>query len=306
LIDGWLIRASLYGLVDFWLVKGYVHPEDSVVAVPYRHRSLIVAYRLRFLPCIGREVPLVRRSEIVDYVDPTSAFRVRRRDLPESILELIDILNPEVVGLTGSWALLSERPRSDVDLIVYDKDPLRLYRALVELRDENKISQCRSWEEMRRKISSTWILTEYLRGRLLESCYRGSPYTLRILRRTEPLPCRGSLHPPGRAERLKVFIRSSEESFLVPARYPVTLLEGPAWLLSYVNEKNTRVSHETWRTRYQTLKEGIYIVENSLLVSGESEVIIAVDPQGRVEKTTSRSHASDSRGTRSPSPGSSQ
>jgi hypothetical protein len=288
LIDGWMIKISRAGDITVWLVKGYIQPENYVVAVPYKDRGL-KEVPLSYLPCIGREVPLIPRKDIVYEINPFSVFRIRRNELPKSIIEFFDIINVDMIGITGSWALFSEKKHSDVDIIVYTDKPRRLYNTLNELKKDGLIRQCRSYGQMISKVKSHWIVNEYIKNRVLESCYKGVPYTLRILRTLEEVPCSHVVEPLGKVREVVVRLKDVEEAYLIPARYEVNPLKGPSWLLRL--SKGLRVFLETWRTRYQELKEGIYRLLDVVVLKEGNEVVLAVDPQGRIEKTAAWSHA---------------
>ncbi len=283
MIDGWLLRVSIGGSVNTWLVKGYMHPEGHVVAVPYKKENFAPFWLYSYVPCLGRYVSLVPKRNIVVKINPFQAFRLRKNDIPKDILELVEILDAEAVGITGSWALNNEREDSDVDLIIYDENLERVYNMLRKLREDGLIFQCRREKEMFNKVEEPWIVEEYKKVRVLESCYKGIPYTIRLLRSMHEIPCLKIVLPLGNASKLLVKIINNRENYLVPARYEVKILEGPSWITD-LQEKFDKIVLETWRTRYQELKTGVYEVLFSDIILDEDEVIISVDPQGKLRK----------------------
>ncbi len=249
MIDGWLARAPMAGLDAVWLVKGYEHPEWGYVAVPYRiggsRLGLGEAFSLacqygycRRLDCMPRRVPVLPAGHIVQAVDPEEALRARLRDLPPQARELVEILGPGGLGLTGSWAIMGEGPESDVDLVAYNPG---VYGALEDLAEEGLIRDCPRLLERdgRRGVRRAG-------RRLLDSCYRGVPYTLRILRERGPLPCRCRRTSIGQVEGVLVVVGG--EGHLTPARYQA------------IAPGLGRVVLESWRTRYHELQPGVYRV----------------------------------------------
>ncbi len=286
MIDGWLVKASLGGTVGLWLVKGYVHPEDFIIAIPYKREALIPSWLVSYLSCIGRYVPLVPRRNVIAEINPFSVFRLREKELPRPILELINILKIDFVGLTGSWALGEENKNSDVDLIIYTSDSRKSFDILKKLKKEKLIFQCRTDYDMLNKVKEQWIVEEYKNDRVLESCYKGVPYTIRFLRFMNEIPCSEAFVSLGRIDKLLVRIIDNNESYLVPARYKIKIIKGPDWLLNFLHGR-LEIFLETWRTRYQELKTNVFEILFPDIVLTRDEVVISVDPQGRIRRTDS-------------------
>ncbi|MFN4046530.1 MAG: hypothetical protein ACK4H7_04240, partial [Acidilobaceae archaeon] len=194
-IEGWIVRVSLGYLEETWTVRGYKHPEGALIATPYMRGSRRVkaydlaeapSWLLEFTPCIGREAPVIPERIVTMALDPGESFKVRRGDISGEVLELIDHLNPEWVGLTGSWAIAGERKDSDVDLLVYG-DHRDIYATLRDLREEGAIRACNVIERYGKvKDMMDWRLYSKLSTlKLLDSCFKGAPYTLRVLRTLE-------------------------------------------------------------------------------------------------------------------------
>ena len=275
MIDGWIIEVNWYSR-EYWLVKGYEHPEGQVVAVPYYVGSKrwdpsdylshpLAPSTTRFLECVGRLVPLVEESRISMRVDPESAYKARVEDLPREIIELIEILGPEYVGISGSWAIFKEKKGSDVDLMIYTARHRDAYRALASLEEEGLVARGRAPRRGENPFP----------GKLLEASYKGVPYTLKILRHVERLPCTRRLSPYGvYVGPLRILDRS--EGHLYPARYRA--------LIGYPG-RASEVVVETWRTRYLELREGHYYSRLELFYDSNAGLIIAsTDIGGWIKK----------------------
>ena len=267
-----------------------MHPDDGLVVAPYRLGSSMLRVAAGNLPssmiletrrvdCIGWPVTVIRQRDILEVIDPYIAFKFRKADLPNQILELIDLLGVEA-GLTGSWAINAEGPLSDVDLVIAPGSRVRdIVRTLKELHEEGLIRQCRDRELIESKVGNEayWLIAHY-RSRLLESCFKGYPYTIRLLRYTAPKPCSRMAYGLGYFTGV-IEIVDSEESRLVPARYKVRVTKYPPQLQHLISDT---IILESWRTRYQELPSGFYIVYNARLTFTEEGTVLAVDPQGKL------------------------
>lgn len=290
MIDGWIVRASISGSPMYLYVKGYMHPDDGLVVAPYRlgsSRLRITTGNLpssmiletRHVDCIGWPATVIKQRDILEIIDPYNAFKFRKADLPRQILELVDLLGVEV-GLTGSWAINAEGPLSDVDLIIApDSGVWDILRTLEELREKGLIRQCRDRELIESKVGNEayWLIAHY-RDRLLESCFKGYPYTIRLLRYTAPKPCSRRAYGLGYFTGM-IEIVDAGDSCLVPARYKVRVIKYPPQLRHFISDI---LILESWRTRYQELPPGFYIVYNARLTFTEEGMVLAIDPQGRL------------------------
>lgn len=259
LIDGWIVK---YRDLSYWVIKGYSQPPNSLVAIPYRtsegKRVNVEDYRLftppwliRWVKCIGREAPLLSLGDIIQVYDPFIAYKLRAKDLPDAIRELIDYLNPEIVGLTGSWLLGFEREDSDVDLLIYGGS--EIYLALADLAAEGAITDCIQRARLPRIYGFT----------LTDACFKGAKYTLRILRRLTSEDCKKTLIP---LEKYVGPIRiiESSKSYKVPAEYTIIL-----------ERTGLEAIMETWHTRYMELAPGRYCARLSLRIDTTENVIVA-------------------------------
>lgn len=255
LIESWIVESSVLGSRELWMVRGYRHPEDYVVVSPYiiggskvkqYDWRTLPAWIMGYVPCIGRAAPLLPGRSIVRVVDPAGVLKVRRSDIPQAVVELIDIIAPEWAGVTGSWAVFAEKPLSDVDILVYG-DHEAIYKALLDLRADGRIESCMV-EDRYLKVRDKLSWTSYSRLaplKVLDSCYRGVPYTIKILRRLDREPCEGFIADIGVYEGALRIIKTLEPH-LTPARYVVDIGGREALM-------------ETWHTRYMELPGGLYI-----------------------------------------------
>lgn len=270
--EGWLLRDAVSG--SYWVVKGYEHPSDRLIVVPYRASAGGPAVP-EYLPCIGRTALTVRR-DLVEAIDPVKALR--SASLPGEVHELLDRLGSQWAGLTGSYAINAQGPTSDVDLLVYSERASDLYGALRDLRADGLIGECnqeiRYLKEKDSFARSEFLLLHPLK--LLDSCYKGVPYTLRILRAAEERPCSSRFTSLG-----FVTLRGSLkglEPYMTPARYVLSSSGvGEVYLVS-------------WRTRYQELPDGVYLVRG-LLQRDENmgSLYLVPDLGGYVRPVTVRS-----------------
>jgi predicted nucleotidyltransferase len=270
--EGWLLKDWDRNVV--WLVKGYEHPTEGYVAIPYRKVYSGEPWNLRgltrYLECVGREVQVVPRSPEISVVDPSEALK--QATIPAPLRELLEQLDPEWAGLTGSRALGAAKPSSDFDILVYSSRPSELYKVLEDLAAESKIKECEA-NIRYSKVGDTWSSQEFRllhSFKLLDSCYMGVPYTLRMLRYAEERECKSSYRSLGWSEGL-IRLAESGEKFLVPATYTTTIVG-----------VNAPVTLVTWRTRYQELPPGLYLARGLLQASG-SDLYLVPDIRGYVK-----------------------
>ncbi len=266
MIDGWVVRAVWAGIEAYWVVKGYEHPDWGVVVVPYRVLGkryptkpdpVIFPGLEVYLDCMGRAVPVMPYKRVTTFIDPIYALKLRLNDLPEAIKELVEQVGAE--GLTGSWAVMNETPQSDVDLLSFNKES---YKALRDLALEGSLSHC--------PRKPKWGHQPPPRKSVLDACYKGVPFTLRILRMREKIPCSTRRWLVKRYSG-RIEIRDIGEGFLTPARYEA-FIPGLGSLIL-----------ETWHTRYYEWPPGIYDV-NLVIYYVEGEGYVASpDLYGRME-----------------------
>ncbi|MCE4600095.1 MAG: hypothetical protein F7C38_00815 [Desulfurococcales archaeon] len=252
-IDGVIVEANVAGMPAFYLVKGYAHPEHHLVVQPYRYpdcRRNPPAH-IYYNRCLGVETTMVPRVRILRTIRPEAAVKVLPERVKPRIQELIEVLGLEWYGVTGSYALNCEGPSSDVDV-------LGLYRpgllgALWDLARDGLIRQCKRRDVLAKRSRGPGGLAleaSRIEESLVDSCYRGQPYTLRLVTSIWEEPCDRALIPYGYVE-LAGWMKPLGEPITVPTRYRI-------------DTGSATVIVETWRTRYQEIKEGRYRVKGLL------------------------------------------
>lgn len=258
-----------------WYVKGYEHPPWGYVVVPYRGSPGMLA-KLVYLPCVGRDVYVLLKRFVAEVIDPERALKESNVD--KRIKELIDLLNPEWAGLTGSRAVGLARPKSDYDVLLYSSRPEELYRTLRDLRDQGLIGEC-ALEERWRKVSDTFDYDSFVRLhslKVLDSCFKGVPYTIRVLAESRARECSSTYFTLGHISS-QALVKDVGAGYLTPATYAARLLD-----------LNLDATITTWRTRYQELPSGTYFV-NALLqlrLPGK-ELVVEPDLGGYLRPTRS-------------------
>ncbi len=264
MIEGWVVRVSWLHVM-YWIIKGYNHPEYGYIAIPYRlgdkrielgemHR-IVPESMLRYVDCIGRYAVVLPHNMIDLYIDPSKVLEIRMSELPGVIVELLEQLDPEWAGITGSWAVFSEKRGSDVDLLLYSYSHESIYDRLTKLKNQGLISDCNL-----RKHNLD--IPRQHGFQLLDACYKGIKYTLRILRRIDKAPCSDIIIPIGKYQGL-IRITSSREAYLVPAIYDAII------------DDLGEIVIETWHTRYQEMLPGIYIANLNLSYDLKRGTILA-------------------------------
>jgi hypothetical protein len=252
----------------YGLVKGYHHPSNALIIFPYRHPSTckprvnIVTYDTyyKWLPCIGRFAPVIDLNEIINCITPWKALEFT--ELDSKIKEFINILVPDKVGITGSRAVGCNSPSSDLDLVLFSSEPSELAKTLRKLKKSGVISQCSPGRVKRKRVDRRdFSYSEiHINNSVVESCYKGVPFTLRILRETKCTFCdRLSIEivPLGRVEFEARLIPEDPESIMVPSRYLLEPLKP--------FDLGGQLYMESWRTRYADLPPGRYLIRGELM-----------------------------------------
>ncbi len=275
-LEGYIIEYSRLGDRVFFMVKGYEHPEGYYITVPYRTARYRIEdpyewlrgaapWMLSRVDCMPREVPLLPRASASTCIDPARALELRWSSLPAQAKRLLNALDFEWAGLTGSWALGFESRQSDVDLLLYGPS---VYEYVVEAYERGILRPCGARGD--RLAGRAVGLEDLYSVKLVEACTGGLRVTLRILRSLEPQPCRRR-RPLG-VVRGVVELVDVGESYLVPARYKAML---------YSVEGVVPVILETWRTRYQELPPGTYWLEGEAWVE-DGAIIVSPDLGGEL------------------------
>ncbi len=264
IVEGVPVLASTKWGPVWFIARGYSHPMHGVVAQPYRSPDCSKPPPLErsWVQCLSTRYWLVNRGMIIHVVDPEASLTRLPSRLGETVREFAELLELEYVGVTGSYAVACEKPESDIDLVAYASPGV--LGVLRDLWSEGKIAQCKHSSVVEKRIAGSHprdvsLDPGHIEASLTDSCYKGVPYTLRLLRRLVEAPC------PRRArvgyyEGPLTLEESGEDSILVPARYAARA------------PRLGRLILETWRTRYQLLEPGAYRVRVELYLEGDTLV----------------------------------
>lgn len=268
-IDGVIVEANVAGTLAFYIVKGYAHPEQHLVVQPYRYPCCRRGppAPIHYNVCLGVETAMIPREKVTRVISPEAAIETLPGRVKQRILELVEVLGLEWYGVTGSYALGCEGPSSDVDV-------MGLYRpglldALQDLARDGLIRQCKRQDVIAKRSRGPGGLAlevSRIETSLVDSCYRGQPYTLRLVTSLWEEPCHQILIPYGYAE-LTGWMRPLGEPITVPTRYRM-------------DTGSETVIVETWRTRYQEIKEGRYRVRGLLRLDAVSGNLVVWPDMG--------------------------
>ncbi len=290
------ILGSSRGFLEYYYVRGYEHPIRGYIVEPYRgatcggkRRGNQILAVENTIPYFGRSVYLLDLSDVHNVINPLSALEVTYSYFPARIRSLIEALASYQVGLTGSWAIGCEKRDSDIDLVIYEFDE-DLIRILQRYADQGLIKQCRSLNLIirkrngRRDISTLYA---HVANSLLDSCFQGVPYTIRILRRNEPQIINELENRYIKLGSTSIFVKIENtgiEGYLTPARYRskiLRILDQDSIAMHSIKE----VLIESWRTRYTEIRPGNYIVKGELFLDlWEDIIILSPDFEGGIWK----------------------
>ncbi len=238
-----------------WIVKGFQHPENYVVAYPRydlanrRKLTQVEEIRLveelsRYWSCIDRCVPMISVDECRPVVPRASPL------LEEFISLLSDAtgIDRANIAASGSQSLGIESSDPDLDIVIYASNPRYVYEALLELRRLGILKPLGlgdAWREYLSKHSKTMSFETYLRLRknsVLQGTYRGHRYSVRIVPYTHGF--RGCVEP------VKVVMRSVEATVTIVE--PITSFTTPATYEAIVNGR--KMLFRTFRTLFTELE----------------------------------------------------
>ncbi|BBD72822.1 hypothetical protein HS1genome_1211 [Sulfodiicoccus acidiphilus] len=234
-----------------WTVKGCYHPPNRVVALPRvfmgrkiktMRDSLQLARRLaplKYLPEIGREVPLVPLDE-AKILDPFSWNPNESKEA--SIAEELRRLFPKA-GVTGS--LLYQGSGSDIDLISLRPED---YSILKDLRERGITQPLSTTKEEDIEVLNRDDMASLKSLRALEGTYLGHQYTFKIVECEKWEQVRRTWKFEGVVEL------NGGKTFTIPVKYNGTLEDG------------TSVEVTSFRTRFTELPNGTKLVVRGFLL----------------------------------------
>lgn len=278
-VDGVVFEATVAGIPGYYMVRGYRHPPGRLLVEPYRVsgcRGRPVAVR-EYVHCLGVYAYTVPRKSVVRILSgpkslSTLPLRVRR-----VIGDFVDRLGLEWAGVTGSYAVGCERQDSDVDILgLYRKGILK---ALRDLYEDGLIHQCKMGDVMAKRgrgPGGVALDHERIERSLTDSCYRGIPYTLRLLTVLQDAECTDTLTPLGVFDGI-LYLEPVGEPITVPTRYMG--IPAPTTPAGWAGE----IIVETWRTRYQELPPGYYRVRGLVRLDCHGHTILSPDHGGVIE-----------------------
>ena len=272
-----------------YAVKGLCNYERYLVVVPKYNlegctrfdfmRSIYNCPEQAYISNIGRKVCVIQKDSIMRYYDPYRYSSYRIPSLVKRFIELIsnNLYNGEV-GLTGSHLLGCPSSGSDIDLIIATSDPQSDYESLLRLRSEGIIVQCRDYEttvNYRDKIEpeGNLSLESYLilaRYKVLEGCYRGARYSIRMLNPFDTEWCRKRFHYISRTRLVAEVIPVS--NYTTPALYEVLNVKS-----------NNHYYMATWRLRFSELPRNTYVIEGDLYIDDNGTRWIIPDIGGSID-----------------------
>lgn len=254
------VLALAYTDEPVWtIVRGYRHPDGYIIVEPYRRLDCGRQLHLRKekIHCLGTLYYKLPKHRLVLH-DPNEALAILKPRTRQLIEELASKIDAAYYGITGSQAIACASPVSDYDIVIYGV-PDDVGERLEKLRVKGLINQCK-WDTIitkrrPRHPGDVALDTARIKKSLVDSCYRGLPYTLRILERLNEEACGEPLVPLGVYEGPATIVEAVDP-YIVPARYIIEL-EGLGEAIL-----------ETWRTRYQELAPARYIIRVSLRLDG--------------------------------------
>ena len=248
--ESYLYRGLIY------IVKGYQHPENFLIAYP--KYSAISGSKLEafnalkdtniiYWDCLKLTVPVIP----LDSAHPYTLRGLNNIHYYKSVLEAL--LDTELY-LTGSASYSSQF--RDVDFVIYEAND----KIVAKLRElfQRKILEKSIWlliKEHRDKHSSSLNLTDYLylkKNTILHGYYRGIHVNLKLIELSKGYntciePVYGYSHYTG-----YVTVKKAENPHLLPTRYNAYIEKGEVVL-------------ESLRELYAELRPGLYYTVNSRL-----------------------------------------
>jgi len=277
-IEAFMIRLSDGST---WAVKGCLHPEGRVVAVPKRgwwgraktmgaSLGIVRRYYLHYLVRLptGDTAPAVPYDEIDDVMEPS-------RKCPSGMLgrvcrALLSLLSDcGECGVTGSLLSGEWVPESDVDIVCYGvSDPVRCLAAVSGSTEFSVFSRFASVEvasvaEGMPRATHEALISE----RLLQGLFMGVPYTLKFVDCSRDPFIGADVVRAWRVPKLFFEVVDDERRYFTPVTYG-------AW-----TDRLGEVTLYSLRTRWCELHSGTVglLRDASVYELGDGAIVVNLD-----------------------------
>ncbi|MCE4618949.1 MAG: nucleotidyltransferase domain-containing protein [Desulfurococcales archaeon] len=281
-VDGVIVEAVVEGLPGYYMVRGYTHTPRYVIVEPYKNvncKGSPKAYT-KYIHCLGVATTIIERGNVLRILSMPRTLELLPRSFRGQLEEFIEYLGIEWAALTGSFAVNCERQDSDIDLLALYKPGV--WRTLRDLYDDGLIRQCKTrhiLEKRSRGPGGEALSIDRMEKSLTDSCYKGIPYTLRLITSISDYPCYKPLIPLGFID-VELSLRPIGEPITVPTRYLGKVVR----VYRGVVEERNEIVVETWRTRYQELSDGYYRVRGLLRMDDKGRLTIWPDHGGIIAR----------------------
>ncbi len=297
-LEGYLIR-HIDGSI--WTVKGCYHPDDGYVALPRfvdgikakrLNDSLKVVSRyyrhyIKYLPELGREVPIVPLKDVAEVINPLTVINRLRNlkgNLVRASVELLELVISGcncLAGFSGSLAGgYFNESSSDIDIVVYSNH-VRCYELIRRLRLEGILKPMSEGEALKEFIEvsegSDLKLVNLMRKRNLQGVFKGYRYTLRLVRcDRNPILTDYVVIPNN---DLVVKVVDTDFPYITPTTYVCEVIKSTNHIYNFQN--TTLLTH---RIRYTEIEIGtLLMIKGSIYLSGDTSLINLDLPDTRVE-----------------------
>lgn len=297
-LEGYLIRHIDGGI---WTVKGCHHPDDGYVALPrfvdgikvkrlndsLNITSRYYRYYIKYLPELGREVPIVPLKDVAEIINPLTIInRLKglKSDLVKASVELLELIASSCncsAGLSGSLAggYFNEYS-SDIDIVIYDNH-VKCYELIRKLRLEGILKPMSEVEAFKEFIEvsegSDFKLINLIRKRCLQGLFKGYRYTLRLVRCDRNITLTDYITIPN--NELVVKVINADLPYTTPAIYVCEVIKSNNHVYNF--QYVTLLTH---RIRYTEIEEGtLLMIKGSIYSSGNRSLINLDLPDTKVE-----------------------
>lgn len=289
-VEGWLVKGRdfvgfvkgcLHPLPKLFITLRIIHGKKTWSPLPTT-KQLPQGLQLVDHECLGGRPALLANPDMVRLVSPVDvAVGVGREcntPLCQAAIELAEYLQGTgCVGLTGSLAY-NATSAHDIDVVVYSREPARVYERLRRLRSENLTEPLRG-------IGKSWsrrdtVLHRAIMGRRLAmGLFKGFEYNVKIVPCLQPEECR-PIRYLGHVTLEGVLTPVS--SYTIPAIYTLEV-QGQEYHAGDVRCR--RLTLYSLRLRYTEIPRAIVRVRGALEIWDGENCVVVPDVGGWVEVT---------------------